>query len=156
MVVRLTCPECGGFAGEIFGSGTQAGGECVAASMCWECARRGDVPLDRCVHGDCADVLRDMPDRCVDLVLTDPPWGTSRLDFDSGGKPTVGVWREVKRVLKPDGWLACFGDDADVCRRFGGGHVRCVDVRLVKVVGAAESATAPAPGVHERAYPRIS
>ena len=77
--------------------------------MCWECAERADVPLDRCVHGDCADVLRDMPDRCVDLVLTDPPWGTSRLDFDGRGRPSVGVWREVKRVLKPDGWLACFG-----------------------------------------------
>lgn len=25
--------------------------------------------------GDCLDVMRSMPDKCVDLVLTDPPYG---------------------------------------------------------------------------------
>ena len=26
-------------------------------------------------HGDCLDVLRSMPDACVDSVVTDPPAG---------------------------------------------------------------------------------
>lgn len=26
--------------------------------------------------GDCMEVLRRLPDKCVDLLLTDPPYGT--------------------------------------------------------------------------------
>ena len=31
--------------------------------------------LNKIVLGDCLDVMRGMPDKCVDLVLTDPPYG---------------------------------------------------------------------------------
>lgn len=27
------------------------------------------------IHGDCLDLMREMPDDCIDLVLTDPPYG---------------------------------------------------------------------------------
>lgn len=29
----------------------------------------------RIINADCMDILREMPDKCVDLVLTDPPYG---------------------------------------------------------------------------------
>jgi len=31
--------------------------------------------LNKIILGDCLDVMREMPDKCVDLVLTDPPYG---------------------------------------------------------------------------------
>jgi len=31
--------------------------------------------LNKILLGDCLDVMREMPDKCVDLVLTDPPYG---------------------------------------------------------------------------------
>ena len=31
--------------------------------------------LNKIILGDCLDVMRGMPDKCVDLVLTDPPYG---------------------------------------------------------------------------------
>jgi len=31
--------------------------------------------LNQIICGDCLDVMREMPDKCVDLVLTDPPYG---------------------------------------------------------------------------------
>ena len=31
--------------------------------------------VNKVIHGDCLDVMREMPDKCVDLVLTDPPYG---------------------------------------------------------------------------------
>jgi DNA modification methylase len=59
--------------------------------------------------GDCLDVLRTMPDASVDAVVTDPPYGLSfmgkRWDYDV---PTVEVWAECLRVLKPGGHLLAF------------------------------------------------
>lgn len=34
-----------------------------------------DKYINRVIHGDCLDILKLMPDKCVDLVLTDPPYG---------------------------------------------------------------------------------
>ena len=31
--------------------------------------------LNQIINSDCLDIMREMPDKCVDLVLTDPPYG---------------------------------------------------------------------------------
>ena len=60
-------------------------------------------------HGDCLQVLRTMPDCSVDAIVTDPPYGLSlmnkRWDYDV---PSVEVWAECLRVLKPGGHLLAF------------------------------------------------
>lgn len=60
-------------------------------------------------HGDCLEVLRTLPDNSVDAVVTDPPYGLSfmgkRWDYDV---PSVEVWAECLRVLKPGGHLLAF------------------------------------------------
>lgn len=33
------------------------------------------LPINQVILGDCLEVMRGMPDKCVDLVLTDPPYG---------------------------------------------------------------------------------
>jgi hypothetical protein len=59
--------------------------------------------------GDCLEVMRAMPDASVDAVVTDPPYGLSfmgkRWDYDV---PSVEVWAECLRVLKPGGHLLAF------------------------------------------------
>jgi site-specific DNA-methyltransferase (adenine-specific) len=59
--------------------------------------------------GDCLDALRQLPDASVDAVVTDPPYGLSfmgkKWDYDV---PTVEVWAECLRVLKPGGHLLAF------------------------------------------------
>jgi len=35
--------------------------------------------------GDCMEIMRDMPDKCVDLCLTDPPYGLHRFKKKDGG-----------------------------------------------------------------------
>ncbi len=61
------------------------------------------------MHGDCLEVLRTLPDNSVDAVVTDPPYGLSfmgkRWDYDV---PTVEIWAECLRVLKPGGQLLAF------------------------------------------------
>jgi len=59
--------------------------------------------------GDCLDVLRTLPDNSVDSVVTDPPYGLSfmgrKWDYDV---PSVEIWAECLRVLKPGGHLLAF------------------------------------------------
>lgn len=56
--------------------------------------------------GDCREVLRTLPDACVDLVIADPPYGDTNCDWD---KQVDGWLDELPRVLKPSGSLWCFG-----------------------------------------------
>lgn len=59
--------------------------------------------------GDCLAVLRTMASESVDAIVTDPPYGLSfmgkRWDYDV---PSVEVWAECLRVLKPGGHLLAF------------------------------------------------
>lgn len=50
--------------------------------------------------GDCLEVMATLPDASVDLVLTDPPYGTTACLWDSV-IPLDAVWREVKRLSRP-------------------------------------------------------
>ena len=49
-----------------------------------------DLPTEaepvRVVEGDCLTVLRDLPDGCIDAVITDPPYGTGGYVARSGGR----------------------------------------------------------------------
>jgi site-specific DNA-methyltransferase (adenine-specific) len=53
--------------------------------------------------------MRSMPDASVDAVVTDPPYGLSfmgkKWDYDV---PSVEIWAECLRVLKPGGHLLAF------------------------------------------------
>jgi site-specific DNA-methyltransferase (adenine-specific) len=59
---------------------------------------------------DCLNVLREMPSNSVDSIVSDPPYGISfmakKWDYDV---PSVEVWKEALRVLKPGGHalIAC-------------------------------------------------
>jgi len=59
--------------------------------------------------GDCLERLKELPDNSVDSVVTDPPYGLSfmgkKWDYDV---PSVEVWKECLRVLKPGGHLLAF------------------------------------------------
>ena len=61
------------------------------------------------IHGDCLEVLRGMESNSVDAVVTDPPYGLSfmgkKWDYDV---PSVEIWAECLRVLKPGGHLLAF------------------------------------------------
>ena len=63
----------------------------------------------RILQGDCRDVLKTLPDNSVDSIVTDPPYGLAfmgkRWDYDV---PSVEVWAECLRVLKPGGYLLAF------------------------------------------------
>ena len=53
-------------------------------------------------QGDCLKEMKKIQDGSVDLILTDPPYGTTRNKWDSV-IPLEPMWEEIWRVLKPNG-----------------------------------------------------
>ena len=50
-------------------------------------------------NADCFDVLSALPDNSVDCVLTDPPYATTSIKWDTQFDLDE-FWREIKRVLR--------------------------------------------------------
>jgi hypothetical protein len=54
------------------------------------------------INADCLEAMRDIPDGSVDMVLTDPPYGTTACKWDSV-IPFEPMWEQLKRITKPNG-----------------------------------------------------
>ena len=61
------------------------------------------------INGNCLDRLKTFSDNSIDAIVTDPPYGLSfmgkKWDYDV---PSVEIWKECLRVLKPGGYLLAF------------------------------------------------
>jgi site-specific DNA-methyltransferase (adenine-specific) len=54
------------------------------------------------ILGDCLEKMKDIPDGSVDMVLTDPPYGTTACKWDSVINLPL-MWEQLKRIIKPNG-----------------------------------------------------
>jgi DNA modification methylase len=52
--------------------------------------------------GDCLEMMKAIPDGSVDMVLTDPPYGTTACKWDSV-IPFEPMWEQLKRITKENG-----------------------------------------------------
>lgn len=90
-----------------------------------------DFELNRLIKGKCLDVLQTLPDNFFDSCVSDVPYGLGKKEpkpaeilaylqgeeLDTGGDfmsrrwsiPSVNVWKEVYRVLKPGAYVLSFG-----------------------------------------------
>ena len=72
---------------------------------------------NRIIHADCMDILKQLPDKCIDLVLTDPPYGKQYARGKNGWgvcdnrpdlkdvkwdneTPSIEIFNEIVRVSK--------------------------------------------------------
>jgi DNA modification methylase len=62
------------------------------------------------IHGDCLIELPKIFDKKIDLILTDPPYGTTACKWDSV-IPFELMWNQLKRVIKDNGAIALFGSE---------------------------------------------
>lgn len=53
-------------------------------------------------EGDCLQIMKMFPDRCIDMVLCDLPYGTTQNKWDSV-IPLDELWAEYKRIVKDNG-----------------------------------------------------
>jgi len=59
------------------------------------------------IHGDCLEKLKDIPNKSIDFILTDPPYGTTQCKWDVV-IPLDLMWVELNRVIKDNGAIALF------------------------------------------------
>lgn len=51
--------------------------------------------MNKLYLGDAENLIKDIPDNSIDLVLTDPPYGTGTYETDI--EPSLELWREIRR-----------------------------------------------------------
>lgn len=57
--------------------------------------------------GDCLEVLSSVPDKSIDMILVDPPYGTTRCAWDEV-IPFKEMWGLINRVVKDSGAVLIF------------------------------------------------
>ena len=61
-------------------------------------------------NGDCIEIMKEIPDRSIDLILCDLPYGTTKcswdiiISFDD-------LWKQYKRIIKDNGAIVLFGQE---------------------------------------------
>jgi site-specific DNA-methyltransferase (adenine-specific) len=58
--------------------------------------------------GDCLDLMNGIPDKSVDMVLADLPYGTTQNHWDSVIDLEC-IWKQYNRILKKNGVVVLFG-----------------------------------------------
>lgn len=62
------------------------------------------------LQGDCLELMKTIPDGSVDLILTDPPYGTTACKWDTVIDLEL-MWEQLKRIIKPNGAIVLFGSE---------------------------------------------
>jgi DNA modification methylase len=62
------------------------------------------------LHGDCLELMKDIPDKSIDMILCDLPYGTTACKWDVV-IPFEPLWKEYKRIIKDRGCIALFGSE---------------------------------------------
>lgn len=58
-------------------------------------------------NGDCLEIMKDIPDKSIDMILCDLPYGTTQNKWDSI-IPLDKLWEQYKRIIRDGGIIALF------------------------------------------------
>ena len=59
------------------------------------------------LQGDCLELMEDIPDKSIDLILCDLPYGTTRNSWDEV-IPFDKLWAQYNRIIKDNGAILLF------------------------------------------------
>jgi site-specific DNA-methyltransferase (adenine-specific) len=62
------------------------------------------------LHGDCLELMKDIPDKSIDMILCDLPYGTTACKWDTV-IPFEPLWAQYKRIIKSSGAIVLFGSE---------------------------------------------
>ena len=60
--------------------------------------------------GDCLEVMKDIPDKSIDMILCDLPYGTTACKWDTV-IPFDKLWEQYNRIIKDNGAIVLFGNE---------------------------------------------
>jgi site-specific DNA-methyltransferase (adenine-specific) len=63
--------------------------------------------INSVIHGDCLEVMKDIPDKSVDMILCDLPYGTTACKWDTI-IPFGPLWEQYERIIKDNGAIVLF------------------------------------------------
>lgn len=59
------------------------------------------------LHGDCLELMKDIPDESIDMILCDLPYSTTRNEWDSI-IPLNDLWDQYERIVKDNASIVLF------------------------------------------------
>jgi len=59
-------------------------------------------------HGDCLELMKEIPDKSIDMILCDLPYGTTQCSWDTV-IPFEPLWKQIKRIVKSNTPIILFG-----------------------------------------------
>ena len=62
------------------------------------------------IKGDCLEVMKDIPDKSIDMILCDLTYGTTACKWDSV-IPFEPLWEQYNRIIKDNGAIVLFGSE---------------------------------------------
>lgn len=60
------------------------------------------------LQGDCMKLMDDIPDKSIDLILCDMPYGITNLEFDKQSLPLDELWKHYNRIIKDNAAILLF------------------------------------------------
>ena len=60
------------------------------------------------LQGDCLELMKNIPDKSIDMILCDLPYGTTACKWDTI-IPFEPLWEQYKRIIKDNGAIVLFG-----------------------------------------------
>jgi DNA modification methylase len=66
--------------------------------------------MAKLLHGDCLELMKSIPNKSIDMILCDLPYGTTACKWDVV-IPFEPLWKEYKRIIKDRGCIALFGSE---------------------------------------------
>ena len=61
-------------------------------------------------HGDCLELMKNIPNKSVDMILCDLPYGTTACKWDNV-IPFEPMWEQYKQIIKDKGAIILFGQE---------------------------------------------
>ncbi len=85
--IRLICGECNGIKDVVGDTDVPIKEKCKCPEL---------------IHGDCLDLMPDIPDKSIDMILCDLPYGTTACKWDTV-IPLEPLWGQYNRITKDNG-----------------------------------------------------
>jgi len=68
------------------------------------------MEVNKIICGDCLEIMPSIPDKSIDMILCDLPYGTTACKWDII-IPFEPLWKQYKRIIKDNGAIILFGSE---------------------------------------------